>query len=274
MNKKTVIHQVLAIAAFCAAAQAHAAAKADSPLVSKPSDAQTMEIAPLGPIDMRQKKNIKEIVEEAGTPDPSKSSSISSATFDKLQKLVDAQEYESLLTYIERQAPVDYQATRWLESKAMQGHVYLMWVVAERHLAIRNFKEAIGWSYAALFATQQESRLCLDQAAAKTLDGKLASEHPKLLSTLQLNPMSIKEGKLFGLELLKKVDPYASPSKWACSTSLTPAGPKKGKTYDPAYYPYMRIHFRNAIRKQFAIEGAQEPLPPLPSGAPGERPRF
>lgn len=167
--------------------------------------------------------------------------------------------------------------TKWLEEKANQGHVLIMWHIAER-FSFTDPMVSIKWAQAAFLGTKQESKICVNQTSVKNIINDLTLKFPKASRASAVNPWRVKEGTDFALDFFMKTHP-PDPTNWLCKPAALEwmrTTPKKDRntskeiqlitnnifTFDPKYFNELRRRERNNFRISLKYpETSMEPTP-------------
>lgn len=168
--------------------------------------------------------------------------------------------------------------TKWLNEKANQGHILVMWHMAER-FSFTDPLNSIKWAQAAFLGTKQEAKICVNQGSVKNIINDLTLKFPKASRASSVNPWRVKEGTDFALDFFSKIQP-PDPTDWLCKPAALEwlrRAPKKDRTvlkeiqlintnvftFDPKYFNELRRRERNNYR--IYLKYPETSLEPTPS---------
>lgn len=153
----------------------------------------------------------------------------------------------------------------WLEARAREGHVPMMWVLADRLARLQRVEASIYWVNAAMMATLQERELCSDARTESALP-TLVDRHALSVSLSRSNPMVLRPAKQFAIQLISSIRSWPDPTPWLCRPFAGPSRPRdRAYVFDPDWFPTLRAQARNKLRDRLEIAGsAPEPVPPPP----------
>lgn len=217
-----------------------------------------------GAVDEMKKNSAQNIFDSAASKnDPTANSKIPENVLTKLDHAVSVGAYVEIANFI-RKYKEDPKLFDWVQTRAKQGNVMLMWELADLHAQSNSIELAINWAYAALIGTLQERALCLDPHVEFAAE-KIASMHARTVNLRRANPFLTKDAKKFAIDALMNAKNPPHPEPWLCKTYADPNHAKSQPySYHPAYFSYLRARERNKIRINLQIESPAETLPALP----------
>lgn len=105
----------------------------------------------------------------------------------------------------------------YLQSKRMEGHVPLYWLMANYYAQNKKYTETHKWLYVATIMTQQDAYLCSDQSA-RDAPRKLNRHFGKPLDITRSTPQFIQEVMPYVIKFIIDL-PERSDPKWVCAYS-------------------------------------------------------
>lgn len=227
-----------------------------------------------GAVDEMKKSSAQNIFESAASKtDPTANSKIPENVLMKLDQAVSVGAYLEIANFI-RKYKEDPKLFEWVQTRAKQGNVMLMWELADLQAQRNSIELAINWAYAALIGTLQERALCTDPHVEFAAD-KIASMHVRTVNLRRANPFLTKDAKKFAIDTLMNAPTPPHPEPWLCKTYANPNHQKsQAYSYHPAYFSYLRARERNKIRINLQIESPAEALPAMPEKPTTANPTF
>lgn len=172
-----------------------------------------------------------------------------------------------------QKASYDGSIKIWLERHANAGDVMSMWLLSDR---LSHFDPAasIFWSYAALFATQQERTICTDKSIDFAAD-ILSRRYSQSLNARRANPWILKQKTTDALVFLRSLDQkqaFGDPTLWLCKPfAEAKRVDNMPYTYDFRFWAALRARERNRIRQRLQLDLPKEVEPAVPA-APARSP--
>lgn len=231
-----------ACAAFLAMAVLHGAAQAAPLDLNKTQD---------GPIETSDGK--KKSFGESGKAYENENSRFSDESIKKIDALIDAGQYESVIGALEK-VPTDLKLTSFLTKKAAEGHIPIMWLLAEKTVDNRPLESA-KWLYAGIIGIWQDSSVCLDADVSAAASDAYVQRFSKAYNgsrRLSTELHSIVPG---AIDFWKNVKNPKNPL-WLCSKHskkiISPS------FYDEKHWNELRKRERNKIRAKLGRPDAEK----------------
>ncbi len=242
--------------------------------VPKTEGSQLLQQQNDGPIESSstaKKLTLKEVAKERRN----QSSVLSEQDFQNLELTLEQQGAQAVIEALKK-IPPDNTILAWMESKAYQGHVLMMWYLAD-HLSILEPLKSIYWAQAALLGTRQEAAICVNSIAVQNAPLTLTTQFNRASRASAANAWHIKDGINFALKLYQSLPKMPDPTLWLCkpytmqwaekSGLLKNSKTKTGKnapkleqyfqqkiyTYDPQYWDALRKKERNRYRLELSL---------------------
>lgn len=225
-----------------------------------------------GPIDLIPKESAAALVGQMDRPLSNNRKAATDEQLDKLALALDAGLYPQVSDFIRFHAG-ERKIIDWVESRAKNGNVPMMWDLADLYEFERDESSVAKWANAAIIGTMQEATLCLDKQRNSDAPARFAALHPRSVKVARSTSHLTKEAKSFAFATLAAAQGYPSPALWLCGPAPGAAGrPQNGAkgrpvVYDAIYFPILRIRARNKLSQSLGVyrEPEREPEMPQPS---------
>lgn len=231
------------LASLPALAQSHSAPNSSMELLDENGDPKP---AISGPIESSQGKKESLLNYQQNPGD--KPSSMPDSFYQTLTPLLATGQYAVIVQNISRaKAQDDPKTLRWYEAAAREGHVRLIWELAEGLARTGRFEKSTYWAYAALIGTYQETSLCtMNEIQFAAAD--LIRTHPASRDASHQNGQISREALRFAFQFMAQA-PSQSP-EWLCKGYANNQKSNQAYFYDPPYWADLRLRARERLARQ------------------------
>lgn len=223
-----------------------------------------------GPIDLIPKESAAALVGQMDRPLSNNRKAATDEQLDQLAAALNAGMYAEVSAFVRFHAG-ERKMIDWVESRAKNGNVPMMWDLADLYEFERNEPAVAKWANAAIIGTMQEATLCLDKQRSIDAPARFAALHPRSVKVARSTAHLSKEAKVFAFSTLAAAQGYPSPALWLCapapSASARPQTAAKTRplVYDAIYFPILRIRARNKLSQSLGVYRQQEREPEMPA---------
>lgn len=223
-----------------------------------------------GPIDLIPKESAAALVSQMDRPLSNNRKAATDEQLDQLAAALDAGLYPQVSDFIRFHAG-ERKMIDWVELRAKNGNVPMMWDLADLYEFERNDAAVAKWANAAIIGTMQEATLCLDKQKNIDAPARFAALHPRSVKVARSTAHLSKEAKAFAFATLAAAQNYPSPALWLCGPAAGAAGRPQSAAksrplvYDAIYFPILRVRARNKLSQSLGVYREPEREPEMPT---------